>query len=366
MPATGWTTSSSRSSVSRSSPPPPSLSPRSPRRLRSRNRRPRLPRARRRRRRRRRCRCGWRCRRVGVVAALFCRRCRCWRCRRGSGRRGWRRRHGSAVAVGSPPCWSPPSACRPTSRARSPWSALGRFGLRGPLALGRSPWLVRLSLLRASCVAAAGAPASRRRLRRSRRGGAVLLAPLLAAPPVLGGVRSVGAARCGRFGGGRLARRSACAVRRPLDSPRCSRMAAISSLLRMPEAPLTPTCPAERPQVGQHHGGQRRSRPVTRGHVGRRGGLRGAAASTGAPAAAAVWSEFTGFGSCDVLAAAASRDEVRISHGFPFFPSLIESREGSVHSADPLNANGPTVASATVIAGFAGMTANRHPREELE
>ena len=49
-------------------------------------------------------------------------------------------------------------------------------------------------------------------------------------------------------------------------------------------------------------------------------------------------SEFTGSGSFDVFAAATSRDEVRISHGFPFFPSLIESREGSLHSADPLNA----------------------------
>ena len=50
MPATGWTTSSSRSSASRSPrsprspPPPPPPSPdRSPRRLRSRNRRPRRP-----------------------------------------------------------------------------------------------------------------------------------------------------------------------------------------------------------------------------------------------------------------------------------------------------------------------------------
>ena len=43
MPATGWTTSSSRSSVSRSPPPPPPPSPPRSRRLRSRNRRPRRP-----------------------------------------------------------------------------------------------------------------------------------------------------------------------------------------------------------------------------------------------------------------------------------------------------------------------------------
>src|SRR4029077_7374979 len=51
----------------------------------------------------------------------------------------------------------------------------------------------------------------------------------------------------------------------------------------------------------------------------------------------------------DVFAAATSRDEVRFSHGFPFYPSLIKSRGGPLRSADALIAKGFAGMRLTVI-----------------
>ena len=189
MPATGWTTSSSRSSVS---PLPPSPPARSPRRLRSRNVGHGGPGGLRRRRRRDPAGC------PADRPAV------------GHGRPAWC------------PAWCPAGSCS-CSGLRRPWRP-------GPLScLVRSP----------ACAGVAG--------------GAAALATLLALP-------LAGLGRCAAFGrglgrvlGGRGAAVGGVVVPAPvsvplraseellLGSPRRSRMAAMSSLLRIPEAPLTPT-----------------------------------------------------------------------------------------------------------------------------
>ena len=197
MPATGWTTSSSRSSVSRSRcRRRPAPSPRSPRRLRSRNRRPRRPPPSSRRH-RRRCRC---C--VRVVAAvgvlllvarrallppplpslrLFAARCgRCRRCLRSlppSLRLFWRSPPPSLrLFWRSPPFWRS-LACWSRRLGLAPILLLGVVGgldrlldaLVGGAAAWRRPSARSRPSLRAPRPAAARPWRSARRIRLPRR-----------------------------------------------------------------------------------------------------------------------------------------------------------------------------------------------------
>ena len=300
MPATGWTTSSSRSSVSPPPPPPPP-----PRRVaRGACGHGTGDRADRRGRRRHRRRC--------------CCRCCCWLLLRVL----------VALLVG---IVAAVVGCRRWSRflsCRSCWlSLLVRWpSLARP---GRRPAWAVCSPLRAGARLAGGAAALTSLLGRARRRRQAVA----------------------RVGVGRVAVSAACRCRRPalagaaVVGRRRAAVGLASALAdRGDQLALAHTGGAldadlvgQGAQLGQHHGRQRTTSATSAGAAGAQ-----RPPWARPPRRASRWSRqasremsFCGHGARQLalFGAVASRDEVRISHGFPFFPSLITSRGGSLHSA---------------------------------
>ena len=363
MPATGCTTSSSRISVSPPSAPPPSGLGRGHDDDRGSD--GRGDRARRHRRRS----CG--CRRCGCVVAAACRcrglsvaavvaRCDCRSLRlpprlsalrfatvtdrRRHGRRrrpGWPAlraaaarfcspwfvgRHLSLAGLAVPPAPSLPAPGRGRRAGRAGILAVGRPGRPGSACSTADSGLSLdgLSSAGVGVSSAAAAGCSRRRPSRAhRRDGRLRLAALATGPRLSGASASAGAASVLSRGFGR-SRRSAAAS------------AALTLLdggdevaLAHAGGALMPSSPGQCAQLGEHHAVPARP-PVARcarrswlsrhpSPACRRMRLCSSAAACGSRCRTA-----------DRLGAAASRDEVRISHGFPFLPSLAMRRfEGS-------------------------------------
>jgi hypothetical protein len=161
-----------------------------------------------------------------------------------------------------------------------------------------------------------------------------------------------------------------------LASPRRSRMAAMSSLLRIPEAPLTPASLASARSSGSTiedsepealADGASVAGPAS---VVGAGSVAGVESAAGAPIGTSATagdenSEVTLLGSStesELLPAVTRSVSV---NGFPFLPPLNTSSEGFFALSQLADCEAATADFATVMAGIRGDKANRHPREEL-
>ena len=260
MPATGWTTSSSRSSVSRVA--AAAAPPRSPRRLRSRNRRPRRP---------PRPSPSSSSSSPRLLVALLI----------------------ALLVARRPAC---PASCPAGSCSGRPF-AVGLVGPWSDLSESAPPWRPGR---RPACSS------RRARRRRGRRRGAHGAAWSAARPPRLTcrsrsalSARRRGTAVVGGVVGGLVGLVVGLrGVGRVADRSRrgCSRMAAMSSLLRMPEAPLTPTALASARSSGSTMVDSEPVRGVRR-YVGLGAGSAAGAAIGASAAAEDESSEVTVFGS---------------------------------------------------------------------
>ena len=167
-----------------------------------------------------------------------------------------------------------------------------------------------------------------------------------------------------------------------LPSPRRSRMAAMSSLLRIPEAPLTPASLASARSSGSTI---EDSEPEALADGASGAGVESVAAPASVVGAASVAGVESAAGAPIGTSATAGDENSEVTllgsstesallpdvtrsvsvNGFPFLPPLNTSSEGFFALSQLADCEAATADFATVMAGIRGDKANRHPREEL-